>query len=72
MANSKKQMKFFAFAGIFGGAAFVSAFQISSAAADKHHINWLWWALTFGFGILSLYSMYQAFQNSGGDSMQEK
>ena len=71
MADAKKQSKFWKLAGAFGFASFISFFQINSAFADKHHINGVWVVAGIVCGLASLYSMWQAFQNSGG-SDQEK
>ncbi len=72
MADAKKQKKFWALAGIFGFASFISFFQINSYAADKHHLNTVWIIAGIVAGLASIYCMGQAFKNSGGDSFQER
>lgn len=72
MANDKKVSLFWKLAGAFGFASFISFFQINSAFADKHHINGVWIVAGIGLGLAAIYSMYQAFQNSGGGGSQER
>ncbi len=72
MANTKKLKLFWKLAGVFGFASFISFFQINSAAADKHHLNTVWIIAGIALGLAAVFSMYQAFQNSGGSGDQER
>ncbi len=72
MANTKKQKKFWALTGAFGFASLISFFQVNSASADKHHLNTVWVVAGIFFGAATIYSIMQAFKNSGGDSFQER
>ncbi len=65
-----KVIKWWLLTAVCGFAAFISAFQINSAFADKHHINWLWWVSTFVCGIAAIYCFFYKvtkYANTSGD-----
>ena len=73
MADGKKAKKYWALSGISGFAAFISFFQINSAFADAHKLNTLFPILGIAFGLVAIYCMWVAFQNSAdGGGSQEK
>ncbi len=57
---------YYGFMVVAAFASIISFFQVNSAFADKHHINWLWIVLGVVFALVFVYFGWKANKTSSG------